>query len=271
MQKNTTRILQNAKRKEKIKIQKGKTMEKELKKRILKKYIFISFLLIAISVSILLMVRYNVEGEKNLPLELSKIIIKSSINAQSNTSENLWDINIEQNNDIYIYFKKNEQVDSKIETIKINNIKIEKAKEIGNLQVLLPTSNDIKTNFKNSTENYLDKEIEYAANTSDNMEKQEFCQDGGMIAFRISNKDLANYVSNEDTEIQYNGTLLDKVNISQEDIKLKATMDITLIVSEKEKYKGTITLDLPVGEFQEKSVIDKEITDFSKIIFKRSE
>lgn len=246
-------------------------MEKEVKKRILKKYIFISFLLIAISVSILLMVKYNVEGEKNLPLELNKIIIKSTINAQSNASENLWDLNLEQNNDIYIYFKKNNKVETKVESIKISNIKIEKAKNIGNLEVLLPTSNDIKTNYKNSTENYLDKEIEYAANTSDNMEKQEFCQDGGMIAFRISNKDLANYVSNEDTEIQYNGMLLDKAQISQEDIKLKATMDITLIVSEKEKYKGTITIDLPVGEFQEKSVIDKEITDFSNIIFKRSE
>lgn len=246
-------------------------MEKEVKKRILKKYIFISFLLIAISVSILLMVKYNVEGEKNLPLELNKIIIKSTINAQSNASENLWDLNLEQNNDIYIYFKKNDKVETKVESIKISNIKIEKAKNIGNLEVLLPTSNDIKTNYKNSTENYLDKEIEYAANTSDNMEKQEFCQDGGMIAFRISNKDLANYISNEDTEIQYNGMLLDKAQISQDDIKLKATMDITLIVSEKEKYKGTITIDLPVSEFQEKSVIDKEITDFSNIIFKRSE
>ena len=167
-------------------------MEKEVKKRILKKYIFISFLLIAISVSILLMVKYNVEGEKNLPLELNKIIIKSTINAQSNASENLWDLNLEQNNDIYIYFKKNDKVETKVESIKISNIKIEKAKNIGNLEVLLPTSNDIKTNYKNSTENYLDKEIEYAANTSDNMEKQEFCQDGGMIAFRISNKDLAN-------------------------------------------------------------------------------
>ena len=212
-------------------------MEKEVKKRILKKYIFISFLLIAISVSILLMVKYNVEGEKNLPLELNKIIIKSTINAQSNASENLWDLNLEQNNDIYIYFKKNDKVETKVESIKISNIKIEKAKNIGNLEVLLPTSNDIKTNYKNSTENYLDKEIEYAANTSDNMEKQEFCQDGGMIAFRISNKDLANYISNEDTEIQYNGMLLDKAQISQDDIKLKATMDITLIVSEKEKYK----------------------------------
>ena len=81
-------------------------MEKEVKKRILKKYIFISFLLIAISVSVLLMVKYNVEGEKNLPLELEKIIVKSSINAISNQSENLWDLSLEQDNDIYIYFKK---------------------------------------------------------------------------------------------------------------------------------------------------------------------
>ena len=99
-------------------------MEKEVKKRILKKYIFISFLLIAISVSILLMVKYNVEGEKNLPLELNKIIIKSTINAQSNASENLWDLNLEQNNDIYIYFKKNDKVETKVESIKISNIKI---------------------------------------------------------------------------------------------------------------------------------------------------
>ena len=92
-----------------------------------------------------------------------------------------------------------------------------------------------------------------------------------MIAFRISNKNLGTYISNEDTEIQYNGTLLEKAQINQEDIKLKATMDIILQVSEKEKYKGTLIIDLPAGEFKEKGVIDNQITDFSKIIFKRSE
>ena len=48
-------------------------------------------------------------------------------------------------------------------------------------------------------------------------------------------------------------------------------MDIILQVSEKEKYKGTLIIDLPAGEFKEKGVIDNQITDFSKIIFKRSE
>lgn len=246
-------------------------MENEVKRRIIKKYIFISFLAIAILLSILLMVKYNVEGEKNLPLKFEKIIIRSSINATSNQSENLWDLNLEQNNDIYIYFEKNADTDKKIESIKIANIKIEKTNELGNIEVLLPTNNNAKTCFNSSTENYLEKEIEYVANTVDNMEKQEFNKDGGMIAFRISNKEIGKYISNDDTEIQYNGKLLEKAQINPNDIKIKATMDIILKVNEKENYKGTLTIDLPAEEFKEKGVIDKQITDFSKIIFKRSE
>lgn len=246
-------------------------MENEVKRRIIKKYIFISFLAIAILLSILLMVKYNVEGEKNLPLKFEKIIIRSSINATSNPSENLWDLNLEQNNDIYIYFEKNADTDKKIESVKIANIRIEKTNELGNIEVLLPTNNNVKTCFNNSTENYIEKEIEYVANTVDNLEKQEFNKDGGMIAFRISNKEIAKYISNDDTEIQYNGKLLEKAQINQNDIKIKATMDIILKVNEKENYKGTLTIDLPVEEFKEKGVIDKQITDFSKIIFKRSE
>ena len=64
-------------------------MESEKKKKVIKKYLFIAFLLIAISVSILLMVKYIVEGEKNLPIELNEIVIRSTIYAQSNNAENI--------------------------------------------------------------------------------------------------------------------------------------------------------------------------------------
>ena len=246
-------------------------MEKERKKSVLKKYVFIIFLLVAISVSILLMVRYNVEGEKTLPFELDKLIIKSTLNAKSEAGESLWNLNLEQDNDIYIYFKKNEKFNKKIESIQINNIQIEKAKEIGNTQILLPTSNDFKALYKNSTKDCSENGFEYVADTLDNMEKQEFCQDGGMIAFRVSNQDIGKYVSNEDEEIQYNGQLLEKANIKEEEKKKKLTMDIILKVNEKEKYKGKLTIDLPANDFKEKGSTDKTITDFSNIIFKRSE
>lgn len=246
-------------------------MEKEIKSKVIKKYIFISFLLLAIIISTLLIVRYNVEGEKSLPFELEKIIIKSSIDTQNNESGNIWDLSITQNNDIYMYFKKNNSFETNIEKVKIDNFQIIKKKEIGTTKLFLPTSNDIKTNFKNSTEDYIKKGIEYTTNTVDNMEKQEISKDGGMLAFRISNQELATYVSNDETEINYDGSLLKKAGISEEDIKITAKMDITIQVSQKEKYKGTLEVELPVENFEDKSIVDKQITDFSKVIFKRSE
>ena len=246
-------------------------VEKEKKSKIIKKYIFISFLALSIIISTLLIVKYNVEGEKNLPFEIEKISIKSSLDTKSNQSENIWDLSIIQNNDIYIYFKKNEKLDSEVQKIRIENLKIKRNKEIGQTKLFIPTSNDIKTNFKNSTEDYSKKGIEYTVNNVDNMEKQEISQNGGMIAFRISNQDLAEYISNEEADLQYDGTLLQKAGITEQDIKIAASMDIIIEISKKEKYKLTITLELPIEDFNEKSILGIEKTDLSDVIFKRSE
>lgn len=246
-------------------------VEKEKKSKIIKKYIFISFLALSIIISTLLIVKYNVEGEKNLPFEIEKISIKSSLDTKNNQSENIWDLSIIQNNDIYIYFKKNEKLDSEVQKIRIENLKIKRNKEIGQTKLFIPTSNDIKTNFKNSTEDYSKKGIEYTVNNVDNMEKQEISQNGGMIAFRISNQDLAEYISNEEADLQYDGTLLQKAGITEQDIKITASMDIIIEISKKEKYKGTLTLELPIEDFNEKSILGIEKTDLSDVIFKRSE
>lgn len=246
-------------------------VEKEKKSKIIKKYIFISFLALSIIISTLLIVKYNVEGEKNLPFEIEKISIKSSLDTKSNQSENIWDLSIIQNNDIYIYFKKNEKLDSEVQKIRIENLKIKRNKEIGQTKLFIPTSNDIKTNFKNSTEDYSKKGIEYTVNNVDNMEKQEISINGGMLAFRISNQDLAEYISNEEADLQYDGTLLQKAGITEQDIKITASMDIIIEISKKEKYKGTLTLELPIEDFKEKSILGTEKTDLSDVIFKRSE
>ncbi len=93
------------------------------------------------------------------------------------------------------------------------------------------------------------------------MEKQEISQNGGMIAFRISNQDLAEYISNEEADLQYDGTLLQKAGITEQDIKIAASMDIIIEISKKKKYKGTLTLELPIEDFNEKSIlgIEKQI------------
>lgn len=244
-------------------------MEKESKIKALKKYVFISFIIIAIVISIFLMVRYGVEGEKNLPLELKEITIISSIYAQSTNEENKLESSVEQENDIFISFKDNPKIDSKVETIRIENLKVEKASELGTIKILKPTSNENLKYFQNSTEDYSNKVLEYSANTSDNMEKQQFYQDGGTIAFRISNQGLGNYVLTDGEQVSYNGKLLEKLGASSEDIKLKATMDIVLIVDKNEKYKGTISFELPADEFKDNGIVTKQIKDFDNVIFKK--
>ncbi len=249
-------------------------METEAKKRILRKYIFIAFLLLITAIVILLMIKYNVEGEKNMPFKLSKIVVQSTIDTKSREGTgNLWDLELTQNNDIYIYIEKNKNIESES---KLKSIKIKRTSSIvkpkkGQISVLLPTSNNINKIFLNSTENYLNKTIEYNANTSDNLEKQEICQDGGMIAFRISNQNIGEYISNEGDEIKYDKSLLEKAGIDESELKFTAEIDLVIELSEDEKYKGTISLELPTDTFENRGSITTEITDTSKIIFKRNE
>ena len=177
-----------------------------------------------------------------------------------------------QNNDIYIYIQKNKDIETqaKIKSIQINRMMITEKNKIGDISVLLPTSNKINQIFLASTENYLNKNITYYANTTDNLERQEICQDGGMIAFRISNQNIGQYVSNEDIEIKYDKSLLEKAGIEEENLKFTFEIDLKIELENNEKYKGTITLELPVDTFEKGGAVNKEITDLKEIIFKRT-
>jgi len=166
---------------------------------------------------------------------------------------------------------KNIESESKLKSIKIKRTSSIVKPKKGQISVLLPTSNNINKIFLNSTENYLNKTIEYNANTSDNLEKQEICQDGGMIAFRISNQNIGEYISNEGDEIKYDKSLLEKAGIDESELKFTAEIDLVIELSEDEKYKGTISLELPTDTFENRGSITTEITDTSKIIFKRNE
>ena len=55
----------------------------------------------------LITLKYNVEGESNLPFELSKITVISTIEGNDNEdANNKWNLTVNQNNDIYLYIKK---------------------------------------------------------------------------------------------------------------------------------------------------------------------
>ena len=62
---------------------------------------------------------YHEEGETNIPFKISKITIVSSTDGiQSDNSESQWALNVNQNNDIYLYIDKNKNY-GKTELIEI--------------------------------------------------------------------------------------------------------------------------------------------------------
>ena len=76
----------------------------------------------------ILILRYNVEGEKNMPFELTKIsVISSSDGISKETVDTRWNFDLYQYNDIYLYIDKNDDYDGTeaISSVLVNNIVVE--------------------------------------------------------------------------------------------------------------------------------------------------
>lgn len=237
-----------------------------------KKYFHIVVMLVILTIILfalgIIVLKYNVEGETNMPFQLSKIsIISSSEGIDKEVTDTRWAFELYQSNDIFLYIDKNQQYDKTeaIKAIEISNIKIE-AKQKDNIKLYKPDAQEEKLVFKNKEENIIEK-IEYKGDIESNLKELKISNQGGLVAFRCSNDNLATYASN-DEEINHH-ELLKKAGISQEDLQTKLTFDLTIKLEEKKEYKTTIYLELPVDDVIEKGTTSVEITDLKKIIFKR--
>lgn len=244
---------------------------KEEKKKIIKKYIFLFFVFFVVLTSIFIMIRYQVEGETDMPYNLRQVVIKSAIGSNNLEGDSIWNLELSQYNDIYIYIDpdENREENTKIEKVCIENIKFEGLENTENIQVLLPTGKSLDDIYDDSTKDYKNEKIEFIGNTLDSLDSHEICEDGGMIALRISNNKIGTYESDDDKEIKYDGSLLEKAEISEESLKFKVSMDIIIETSSGVRYKSTLEYDLPVGSFEESGSNTKVIEDFSDVIFKR--
>lgn len=230
--------------------------------------LIIAIILFTVGIIIL---RYNVEGETNMPFELSKIaIISSQEGVDKEAQDSRWAFDIYQANDVYLYINKNDKY-SKQEMIKeiiIDNFKIEKenSENLENIKIYKPDAQNENTIFKNKEENIVEN-IHYTGAVESNIKNMQISNQGGIIVFRCSNNNIAEYKSDEE-EINHN-QLLKKAEITQEKLKMKITFDLTIIMEEGKKYKTTIDLEMPQGNIIEEGITVAEITDLSNIIFKR--
>ncbi len=235
---------------------------------VLKKSLFLAFILIATTIVISLSIKYNVEGE-SAPYSIEKIQITSHIDAKDsgNQSENIWDVNLKEDNNIYIYISKNKDIKNTIKEITINNFKITQKPKVGNIKIYRPTGDLGKDLYKLSEQNYFNNKITYTGATVDTLKNLEIRNEGGMIAFRVSLENIGNYTSNEG--ITYNGSLLSEIGLTNDDVSFKISFDLNIILDDGQSYIATVSLNLPSENIINETEPLMEITDFKDIVFKR--
>ena len=235
---------------------------------VLKKSLFLAFILIATTIVISLSIKYNVEGE-SAPYSIEKIQITSHIDAKDsgNQTENIWDVNLKEDNNIYIYISKNKDIKNTIKEITINNFKIAQKPKVGDIKIYRPTGDLGKDLYKLSEQNYFNNKITYTGSTVDTLKNLEIRNEGGMIAFRVSLENIGNYTSNEG--ITYNGSLLSEIGLTNDDVSFKISFDLNIILDDGQSYIATVSLNLPSGNIINETEPLMEITDFKDIVFKR--
>ncbi len=242
-----------------------------MNKALLKKLLFALLCIIALIVVAYIVIRYEAEGDKNMPFKISKILMISTVDgAKVEDAQNLWNISLSQVNDLYIYIDKSNDNDKEtIKSIKFDNFYITRPSGVGETKIYKPTG-DLANLYNQSKENYVGSEIVYVGDRIDDLKAGIMSNIGGTIGFRYAIENLGAYVSNDDTEIVlYNGSLLNKVGITNDKITSKLNFDVTITTNDNVIYKGTISLDTPAGNLGEEGSSNLEITDFDNVVFKR--
>ena len=230
-----------------------------------------SIILLIIFVVALISLKYNVEGEDNPPFTLSKISIISNVEGtDAEDEQNKWNLAVNQNNDIYLYIKKNSdyKYTETISSVVLDNFKINQEPKVGKIKLLKPDANIDSVIFKNSSENEVDR-IEYKGDIDSSIKEMKISNQGGLVVFRYAIEDIGNYTSNDDEQINHND-LLKKLAINNDDIKFSVSFDIIVNLDSKKSYKASMNLDLPTGNVVDNGMQSTENTDLKDIIFKRT-
>lgn len=245
-------------------------MEKSKKDKI-KFAITFSIIVLAFIFVICIMLKYNVEGEQNMPFNISEIILVSSAEGKTkkeNHENYKWNLDIVQYNDIYLRLEKNEEYtkNAYIESVTLENFEFTDPK-VGNTRIYMPNSTN-ESMFSYDDMYLLNRSITYNGGEADNPKTLEINSQGGDIIFRVANTALGEYVSNEDAEIAHNGTLISKTNAKMEDLKIDISFDI-VIKTNIVTYRGNVKLNLPCGDIITEGTTQSVEKDFGDIIFKR--
>lgn len=246
-------------------------MYRNFNKKIFHVIMIIVIVFVILCVGGILVLRYQVEGESNMPFKLTKISIVESVEGiETESAEEKWNINVNQNNDIYIYIEKNEGYNKTelIDTVEINNISINKQNKAGETKLYKPAQNE-KRMFTNIAENEINN-ITYKGELQSNIKELKISNQGGIVAFRYAIDNLSQYISEKDVEIDHS-KLLKLTNIKQEDLQTNLKFDIKIKLASGKIFQTTVELEIPSDKIIEEGTVGIEKADLGNIIFKRIE
>ena len=241
----------------------------KLSKKIIHLCIIFIIIIAIIFTAIMFILKYDEKGETNMPFNLSKINIISTIGGEDVADEaNKWNIKIDLNNDLNLYIEKNEKYRKQetIKCVKINNIKVLEEPKIGEIKIFKPINDELLL-YKNIEENVV-SELEYVGATSTNNKNMQISNQGGVIQFRCSNLNIGTYVSNVDEEIKHN-ELIKKINVKEEDITSKIAFDLIICLDSGKSYKAEVDIKIPNEGIVENGKQGLEINDLNDVVFKR--
>lgn len=241
--------------------------------KLILKSAYITIIVLIIAVIGLIILKYNVEGEKNMPFKLSSILVISSAEGHQKTEneEYLWDAEIYQNNDIYLNIEKNKNYKETevIKSIIIENIEIDQKPLIGDIK-FYRTSNEKSNLFIYEEEFEIENNIEYIGDMSTDLSNLKISNQGGTLIIRAVNKTGKKYTSNE-KEFEHTGKLLEKVGVPYEEVKATISFDLIINLESDISYRAKIELELPTGDITKEGSSSTEITDMKNIVFKREQ
>lgn len=242
----------------------------ELKgKKIVHICVILGIIVLILIIAGIIMLRYQVEGETNLPFELTKMIVVST--AESNeieaAADTKWNFSVNQYNDIYLEIQKNDEYtkNTNIKNIIFENFVIEKNSGAENIKLYRANS---EGKVVEDEAHLVGNSLTYKGEKETNLDELKISNQGSIILLRSVNQNVCEVRSN-DEEIVHGGTLLAKGNANLEDLIYKLSFDVVIETSRDIKYKGTISIELPTGDVQTQGKTQLEKTDFSDVIFKR--
>lgn len=241
-------------------------------KKNIQKYLIILFIVLALSIVVFIMIKYSVEGEKNIPFRISRLMTVSSAETENlELIDNVYQANIIQKNDIYLAIEKNNNYKKQdaIKKITLNNFNIIKKGNLGDLTIYRTSLGEKK--YEYSEEYQINDSLVFLGdlNTNLKMEEMTISNQGGLLEFSGILNNLGKITYGENEDIKADGTLLQKLNLTTEDIKTEISFDMIIELSSGKTFKTTINLELPTGDIAENGVCTNEIVDINKFIYKR--